>query len=173
MKAEALVRDMSRRGVRLSRSGTDLVVDAPRGALAPEEIEELRNRKPELLAVLPEPEARRVGASADSELAAALAPHIARPEGVSADAIFKAFSISGRAIQLLDEHVGELVWLVADAEAAEAVSRSGEPFYLIDELEALAVYAQRGRRAHFHALRKRTGGGRAANGSGGGVTHYA
>ena len=50
--AETLIRDLSRRGVRLSRNGENLSIVAPRGTLTPEIRQALVEAKPAILAAL-------------------------------------------------------------------------------------------------------------------------
>lgn len=52
MTAADLLESLTTRGIRVSRRGGDLHIDAPRGALTPELREELVAKKPELLALL-------------------------------------------------------------------------------------------------------------------------
>lgn len=58
--AAEILSDLTRRGVRLAPNGDRLHVDAPKGLLTPELLDELRRHKAELLALLHDPVANAV-----------------------------------------------------------------------------------------------------------------
>ena len=70
MSATAMLEDLRRRGVRLEVVGDRLLVDAPSGAVAPEELDRLRAVKADLLAALAES-----GAAWDDPTSRSLSPH--------------------------------------------------------------------------------------------------